>query len=69
VATGNREKRGGFDLRAIPTDAKLFWLGSNLQHDLTATITRVRVCLGFGRISQRKSFGNAEMTLASEMAL
>jgi hypothetical protein len=33
-------------------------LGANLQHDLSAGVTRVRLFLSFGRFSQRKSLGN-----------
>ena len=43
---------------AIRACARLIRLVASLQHDLPASMTRVRLCLGFSRISQRKSLGN-----------
>src|SRR6266403_5097470 len=45
---------------AIRARASSIRLVANLQYDLPASMTRFRLCLGFGRISQRKSLGNYE---------
>src|SRR5215470_4586004 len=40
---------------------KLFRLVTNLQHDLAASMTRVGLLQGLGRVSQWKSFGNDDL--------
>src|SRR5215472_5196650 len=44
---------------------KLFRFVTNVQHDLAASMTRVRLLQGFGRVSQWKSFGNDDLDFLS----
>ena len=41
--------------------SEILWLVTNVQDDLPASMTRVRLCLGLGCISRRKSFGNDDL--------